>query len=72
LAFKTYESYFAKKSQEFFGKKIYFSFSKIIAQTEGKNAVLQTEKTVQPNLPQKDQDPLVSAIIDELGGEEIK
>jgi len=70
--FKTYESYFAKKSQEFFGKKIYFSFSKIIAQTEGKNAVLQTEKTVQPNLPQKDQDPLVSAIIDELGGEEIK
>ena len=70
--FKTYESYFAKESQEFFGKKIYFSFSKIIAQTEGKNAVLQTEKTVQPNLPQKDQDPLVSAIIDELGGEEIK
>lgn len=70
--FKTYESYFAKKSQEFFGKKINFSFSEITAQTEDKNSAPQKEKTVQSSIPPKDQDPLVSAIIDELGGEEIR
>ena len=71
---KTYGEYFSKKSQDYFGKKMIFNY-KETKELKTENAIKSDKKTdneVDINSSQKDADPFVSAIIKELGGEEIR
>ncbi len=71
--FKTYEDYFAKKSHAFFGKRIYFNYqegSVLISKPE-----IHDEKPSgkdNGNSLNREEDPFISAIINDLGGEEIR
>jgi DNA polymerase-3 subunit gamma/tau len=70
---KTYEDYFSKKSRDYFGKRIKFNY----LETESNDSIdrkkaEKSESYVRNNSPQDDNDPFVSAIINELGGEEIR
>jgi DNA polymerase III subunit gamma/tau len=72
---KTYEDYFSKKSRDYFGKKITFNYNE--PETKGNDSVKtisveKSESFEKSNPPQEANDPYVSAIITELGGEEIR
>ena len=70
---KTYEDYFKKKSFEYFGKRINFSYTEMPKDTPQKET-----SGIEPSInskvtnPRIEEDPFVSAIIKELGGEEIR
>lgn len=72
---KTYEDYFSKKSLEYFGKRIKFNYKRTETKSndriERKN-VEKSESYEKNNSSQDENDPFVAAIINELGGEEIR
>jgi DNA polymerase-3 subunit gamma/tau len=68
-----YKGYLEKKSQEVFGKKIDFNFS--AAGTPDKaESFIATQNAPEGKAPGGivDEDPLINAVINELGGREIK
>ena len=70
---KTNENYFAKKSYDYFGKRINFNY--IEETTEVSQRTTKPEKPAQTNKTdpsRQEDDPFVSAIIKELGGQEIR
>lgn len=70
---KTNENYFAKKSYDYFGKRINFNY--IEETTEVSQRTTKAEKPAQTHKPdssRQEDDPFVSAIIEELGGQEIR
>ena len=72
---KTYEDYFSKKSRDYFGKKIIFNYKEPETKSNGSIKTIRTEKSEsfeKSNSPQEANDPFVTAIINELGGEEIR
>jgi DNA polymerase-3 subunit gamma/tau len=65
------QDYLAKKSMEYFGKRIIFHL-KDGAKIDP-NIMLDTQKIEKNETkPQSDDDPYINAIINELGGEEVK
>jgi DNA polymerase-3 subunit gamma/tau len=72
---KTYEDYFSKKSRDYFGKRIIFNYKESETKSNGSIKTISTEKSEsfeKSNSPQEANDPFVTAIINELGGEEIR
>ena len=70
---RTNENYFAKKSYDYFGKRINFNYIEETTGTSRRTA--ETENPAQTHKPgssRQEDDPFVSAIINELGGEEIR
>ena len=70
---KTNEVYFAKKSMDFFGKKIIFKYieSNTINSDEPENPGKKISSKAN-GISSNEEDPYVSAIINDLGGEEIR
>jgi DNA polymerase III subunit gamma/tau len=71
---KTHENYFSAKSLEILGKKLSFIFVKMASESKEKEEVSTTEN--KPPEPSKranaENDPFISTIINELGGQEIR
>jgi DNA polymerase III subunit gamma/tau len=72
---KTYEDYFSKKSRDYFGRRIIFNYSESYTKTNETSKRLSKENSEsfkENNSSQAANDPFVTAIINELGGEEIR
>ena len=68
-----YKPYLDKKTQQIFGKKIDFSFSGMDSGNNEHFVSLQTESADTLEAPgSKEDNPLINAVISELGGREIK
>ena len=72
---KTYGDYFSKKSNDYFGKRIKFNYKESETKSNANKEKIITEKSdsfEKNNSKLGENDPYVSAIINELGGEEIR
>ena len=72
---KTYGDYFSKKSNDYFGKRIKFNYKESETKINANKEKIITEKSdsfEKNNSKLGENDPYVSAIINELGGEEIR
>jgi DNA polymerase III subunit gamma/tau len=72
---KTYKDYFSKKSRDYFGKMIIFNYNEPETKSNGSTkrmGMQKSESFEKNNPPQSANDPFVTAIINELGGEEIR
>ncbi len=67
--FSSYENYLLKKTEEYFGKRLFFQFNKEESSTI--NAVIQENSEPQLKKLKISSDPHINAIISELNGEEI-
>ncbi len=67
-----HQEYLAKKTLEFFGKKISFQFSSTPIEHSAKSSKHLIEKFNTPKSFGQQEDPYINAIINELGGEEIR
>lgn len=68
-----YKGYLEKKSQEVFGKKIDFNFSAAVTPDKAEPfATMQNSSDSSAPAGVVDEDPLINAVINELGGREIK
>jgi len=69
-----YKPYLDKKTQEVFGRKIDFNFAS--AETSEPAELLSSHQSARendsPTVNEGEEDPLINAVIKELGGREIK
>lgn len=71
---KTHESYFFDKSLEILGKKLAFNYieSEVKTKKEGNSSAEKQSPPASSKRGQIEDDPFISTIISELGGEEIR
>jgi len=71
---KTHENYFSTKSLEIFGKKLAFNYVKTASKSKEKENISAEDNN--SSVPSKrakvEDDPFISTIINELGGQEIR
>ena len=70
---RTNENYFTKKSYDYFGKRINFNYIEETNEPPKNNSATEKPAQIRKTVTAlQDNDPFVSAIINELGGEEIR
>ena len=70
---RTNENYFAKKSYDYFGKRINFNYIEEATNSSSKSIDIEEPTQIhKTDSARQEDDPLVSAIINELGGQEIR
>jgi len=67
--FSGYENYLLNKTEEYFGKRLIFQFSR--EEPPAVNNTVEDAAESQPKKKKSSSDPHINAIITELNGEEI-